>query len=55
MNLILITGSTGMVGKALVKLLKNYHLLTPNSKTKFKNINSINKYLKRNRPSILYI
>ena len=53
MNLILITGSTGMVGKALVKLLKkNYNLLTPNSKElNLKNINSINKYLKRNRPT----
>ena len=53
MKKILITGSTGMVGNALVRLLKkNYNLLTPNSKKlNLKNINNIKKYLKKNKPS----
>lgn len=49
----MITGSSGMVGKALVKILKKkYHILTPSSKKlDLNNINLIEKYLKRNKPS----
>ena len=53
MKSILITGSSGMVGKALVKLLKkNYKILTPSSKKlDLNNSKNITKYLKKEKPT----
>lgn len=53
MKLILITGSTGMVGRALVKILKkNYNILTPSSKIlDLKNENKVLNYLKKKKPT----
>ena len=50
---ILITGSSGMVGKALVKLLnKNYKILTPSSKKlDLNNYKNLIKYLKKEKPT----
>ena len=53
---ILVTGSSGMVGKSLIKLLKkkNYIILTPNSK-KLNLLNqvSINSFIKKNKPNLI--
>ena len=50
---ILITGSSGLVGNSLIKLLniKDYKILTPSSKKlNLLNLNSIKSYLKKNKP-----
>ena len=53
MKLILITGSSGMVGRALVKILKNkYNLLTPSSKLlDLKKEEKVINYLKQKKPT----
>ena len=53
MKSILITGSSGMVGKSLTKILKkNYKLFIPNSnELDLTNINDIHKYLSRKKPT----
>ena len=51
---ILITGSSGLVGNSLIKLLniKDYTILTPSSKKlNLLNLNSIKSYLKKNKPN----
>ena len=51
---ILITGSSGMVGNSLIKLLsiKDCKILTPSSKKlNLLNLNSIKSYLKKNKPN----
>ena len=51
MKSILITGSTGMVGRSLVKNLKNkYKIFTPSSKElDLNNIEKIEKYLRKKK------
>ena len=53
MKLILITGSSGMVGRALVKILKNkYNLLTPSSKLlDLRKEEKVINYLKQKKPT----
>ena len=53
MKSILITGSSGMVGRSLVKNLKNkYKIFTPSSKElNLDNINKIEKYLRKKKPT----
>ena len=53
---ILLTGSNGFVGKNIIEnpQSKNYKFLTPNSdQLNLLNINSINKYLKKNKPNMI--
>ena len=53
MKSILITGSSGMVGRSLVKILKKeYNILTPSSKKlNLNNIEKINRYLIKEKPT----
>ena len=53
MKKILITGSSGMVGQSLVKVLnKKYNILTPSSKVlNLNNINNIRNYISKKKPS----
>jgi len=50
---ILITGSTGMVGQSLVKILgKKYNILTPSSKKlNLNKINNVKRYLIKEKPT----
>ena len=53
MKSILITGSSGMVGKSLIKSLKNkYKVFTPSSKElDLNNVDKIEKYLRKKNPT----
>ena len=51
---ILITGASGMLVKSLIRIInkKNINLLTPSSKKlNLLDKNSLNKYLKKNKPN----